>query len=107
MDRADSFHPRPHENPTMDFQPDIHARVWKDAREMRRQGALLALGRKIQCPVVAIHGDYDPHSAEGVRRPLSGVLKDFRFFPLKSCGHTPWHETEARDRFFQILEAET
>ena len=31
------------------------------------------MGRKIKCPVVAIHGDYDPHLAEGVREPLSRV----------------------------------
>lgn len=41
--------------------------------------ALLEMGRTIQCPVIAIHGDYDPHKAEGVHEPLSTVLNTFRF----------------------------
>jgi pimeloyl-ACP methyl ester carboxylesterase len=56
--------------------------------------------------VVAIHGDYDPHPAEGVRKPLTEVLEDFRFILLKKCGHTPWREQEARDDFFRILKRE-
>jgi pimeloyl-ACP methyl ester carboxylesterase len=50
------------------------------------------MGKNIECPVVAIHGDYDPHPADGVRIPLSNVLKDFRFILLGKCGHVPWFE---------------
>ena len=63
-------------------------------------------GKKIQCHVVAIHGDYDPHSAEGVQKPLTVILKDFRFILLKNCGHKPWIERWARDEFYQILKDE-
>lgn len=49
---------------------------------------------------VVIHGDYDPHPFEGVQGPLSPILKEFRFFLLKNCGHYPWLEREARERFF-------
>ena len=67
---------------------------------------LLALGRHIRCPVVAIHGDYDPHPAAGVRVPLSAVLKDFTFILVEKCGHRPWIERAAKDRFYDILEQE-
>jgi pimeloyl-ACP methyl ester carboxylesterase len=80
--------------------------VWQDAVRLRRTGELLRLGREIRCPVVAIHGDYDPHPAEGVREPLSAVLADFRFILLENCGHKPWIERRARDRFHQILQQE-
>jgi pimeloyl-ACP methyl ester carboxylesterase len=56
--------------------------------------------------VVAIHGDYDPHPADGVKHPLSGAIKDFRFVLLKKCGHYPWRERNARDMFYCILNAE-
>jgi pimeloyl-ACP methyl ester carboxylesterase len=56
--------------------------------------------------VVAIHGDYDPHPTEGVREPLSKVLKDFRFIMLEHCGHLPWIEREAREGFFELLRGE-
>jgi len=57
-------------------------------------------------PVIAIHGDFDPHPAEGVEKPLAAVLNDFRFILLKDCGHTPWIERQARDVFYEALERE-
>jgi len=104
ISRADSFDPLPDESEIIECQYDIHRSVWKDAQELRSSGELLALARHIQCPVLAIHGDYDPHPAEGVRTPLSGVLRDFTFILLEKCGHRPWLERAARDRFYGILE---
>jgi len=56
--------------------------------------------------VVAIHGDYDPHPPEGVKRPLAKVLRDFQFILLKNCGHLPWIEREAKGEFYEILKEE-
>ncbi len=85
---------------------DIFQSVWKDAAQLRRSGKLLELGKHIKCPVIAIHGDYDPHSAEGVQRPLSAIIESFRFILLKNCGHRPWIERQAKDKFYRILEEE-
>ena len=104
ISRADSFDPLPHESEIFVCQYDIYRSVWKDAQKMRTNGRLLALGKQIHCPVLAIHGDYDPHPAAGVRDPLSGVLEDFTFILLEKCGHRPWIERAARDRFYGILE---
>ena len=87
-------------------QGEIFHRVWTTAAEWRRNGTLLALGTHIQCPVVAVHGDYDPHPAEGVHKPLAALLKDFRFVLLQHCGHTPWLERQARDSFYQAIQRE-
>lgn len=87
-------------------QGDLYQNAWKDAAEMRRNGKLLRHGKSIICPVIAIHGDYDPHPAEGVQKPLSIVLKNFRFILLKNCGHVPWIERQAKDEFYQVLEQE-
>ncbi|RJO62917.1 MAG: alpha/beta hydrolase [Dehalococcoidia bacterium] len=103
--RVDSFDPLPHTSEA-ECRWDIFSAVWPQAAALRRSGALLALGKDIKCPVVAIHGDYDPHPEGGVRIPLSGVLKDFRFILLEKCGHVPWFERQARDRFYAILEQE-
>jgi pimeloyl-ACP methyl ester carboxylesterase len=80
--------------------------VLREAQEMRKDGRLLKLADQIRCPVVALHGDYDPHPAKGVRQPLSSRLKDFRFITLEKCGHKPWIERQARDTFYEILRAE-
>jgi len=79
---------------------------WKEAQELRTRGSLVALGTHIRCPVVAIHGDDDPHPADGVKIPLSRVIKKFRFLLLESCGHRVWLERSARDRFYEILKEE-
>lgn len=84
----------------------IFQKVWKEAAELRRNGTLLQLGREVQCPVVAVHGDYDPHPSEGVRIPLTSTLDDFRFVLLQNCGHKPWIERQARDAFYRVLRRE-
>lgn len=89
-----------------DFQGDIFQKVWSEASELRRSGKLLEIGKLIRCPVVAIHGDYDPHPAEGVQEPLSAILENFRFILLKNCGHKPWIERHAKSEFFRILKLE-
>lgn len=85
---------------------EINRKVWAEAKELRISGEILEMGRQIRCPVVAIHGDYDPHLAEGVKVPLTRVLKDFKFILLEKCGHEPWIEKYARDEFFNILKKE-
>ncbi|MBN1349969.1 alpha/beta hydrolase [candidate division KSB1 bacterium] len=85
---------------------EIFRHVWHEAAELRRSGELLKRGAVIDCPVVAIHGDYDPHPFEGVQIPLAAVLKDFRAILLTQCGHKPWVERMARTRFFQLLKDE-
>jgi pimeloyl-ACP methyl ester carboxylesterase len=87
-------------------QGDVFQSVWATAAEWRRNGKLMELGRHIQCPVVAFHGDYDPHPAEGVQKPLSALLKDFRFVLLRNCGHTPWFERQARGGFYEAIQKE-
>lgn len=80
--------------------------VWSEASELRRNGRLLEYGRQIKCPVIAIHGDYDPHPAEGVKKPLSGIVGNFQFHLLEKCGHSPWKEKYARGEFYRIIREE-
>ncbi|MGB7061478.1 MAG: alpha/beta hydrolase [Candidatus Zixiibacteriota bacterium] len=102
--KADAYDPMEQESEAVDYQPDIFQSVWTEAAELRRSGELLRLGKRIKCPVVAIHGDYDPHPAEGVQKPLSAILKSFKFILLANCGHKPWIERQAKDKFYDILK---
>jgi pimeloyl-ACP methyl ester carboxylesterase len=106
ISKADAYDPLPPKNDMLEYRYDIYRSVWEDTREMRRSGALLELGKQIRCPVVAIHGDYDPHPFEAVRDPLSRIIKDFRFILLEKCGHRPWIERNARDMFYALLRNE-
>src|SRR4030043_1687149 len=62
MSKTDSYNPFPDEEKEhIEVQQNIYQGVWPEANDLRRSGKLLQLGEKIKCPVVAIHGDYDPH----------------------------------------------
>jgi len=102
--KADAYDPIEQESEPVDYRPDIFLRVWPEAAELRRSGKLLELGKQIKCPVVAIHGDYDPHPAKGVQKPLSAILKTFSFILLANCGHKPWIERQAKAEFCGILK---
>ena len=106
MAKVDSYDPLSQESDILEYRYDIYKGVWPQAAELRRSGRLLELGERIRCPVVAIHGDYDPHPAAGVKEPLSRVLKDFRFILLANCGPYPWLERLARGEFYNILKKE-
>ena len=106
---TDAYDPIAEEAPASDRVPcrgDVYSRVWQEAAELRKSGALLESVQRLECPVLAIHGDHDPHPAEGVKAPLSAVVRDFRFVLLERCGHRPWIERQAREAFYARLEEE-
>jgi pimeloyl-ACP methyl ester carboxylesterase len=105
MTKADSYDILPQADEIPECNYDIYKGVWPQAVELRRNGRLLELGKRVRCPVVAVHGDYDPHPAAGVQEPLKRVLKDFNFVLLAKYGHYPWRERQARDEFYEILLA--
>lgn len=103
-DTYDSIPGDESDSPGVQF--DIFERVWGEAAALRRSGELLAIGSDIRCDVVAIHGDYDPHPARGVRDPLERTIRQFRFISIERCGHKPWIERWGRDTFYEILAKE-
>jgi pimeloyl-ACP methyl ester carboxylesterase len=104
--KSDACDPIAYEIEDIDYSYDIYKGVWDEAWKLRKSGELVKLGKDITCPVVAIHGDFDPHPAKGVSKPLSVIIRDFRFILLKKCGHRPWIERKARDKFYKILKEE-
>nr|WP_299406685.1 alpha/beta hydrolase [uncultured Roseobacter sp.] len=90
--------------PFVEFDSAIHGSVWAEANEMRKSGALVEALSHIQCPVLAIHGDYDPRPSEGVRLPLQTSLPEAQFVELERCGHKPWQEVHAKRSFYCLLD---
>lgn len=106
MSKADTCSPMAkNEIPTgeIDYRIEIFRSVWPEAEKLRADGTLLKLAKFIKCPVVAIHGDYDPHPYEGVKDVLKDMLQDFKFFLLEKCGHKPWIEKNTSIEFLNIL----
>ena len=106
ISRTDHSDPMPSTDERVEVQQNIFQSVWQEAKELRKSGELLEIGRSIECPVIALHGDHDPHPFEGVEKPLSHTLMDFRFVLLERCGHEPWIEKHASNRFYRIVKRE-
>lgn len=106
LGRADGFDLLPEADEVMLCRYDIYVRVWPEVAEFRASGQLLSCVKDLRCPVVAIHGEYDPHPAAGVREPLERLLRDFKFILLEECGHVPWREKRAREAFYRAIESE-
>jgi len=104
--KADSYDPIPSGGDPVRCDARIFRTVWPEAVRLRETGELLRRVANLRCPVVALHGDHDPTPAQGVREPLSRVLKDFRMIVVERCGHSPWRERQARRSFFEALETE-
>jgi pimeloyl-ACP methyl ester carboxylesterase len=104
--KADSYDPIDLSDDAIECRYDIFQNIWKEAEELRKSGELLRIAGNINCPVVAIHGDYDPHPAEGVSKLLSNAIRDFKFILIEKCGHEPWNEKYAKEKFYSILSKE-
>lgn len=104
--KADSFLEEPVEH--RDEEPDcrVFKQVWSQAEQMRSSGQLLEAAGAIRCPVLAVHGDFDPHPWQGVAGPLEALLPDFRLVLLEDCGHRPWLEYHAKTRFLDTVKQE-
>jgi pimeloyl-ACP methyl ester carboxylesterase len=104
---ADVYDPLTKDLEVLEAQSDLNDRVWSDFKVLRDRPSVLADEfSKINVPVIVIHGEYDPHPIEGIRPFLEGCLRDVRVEMLPECGHYPWIERHAQERFFNILVRE-
>jgi pimeloyl-ACP methyl ester carboxylesterase len=101
--KLDAFAPLAYEQDEIEYNRNIFLQVSEDLAALRTSGTLLDHAKNIQCPVLAIHGDYDPHPAEDIQQPLSSCISIFKFELLKQCGHKPWIEQHAEQAFYRIL----
>ena len=106
FERTDAFDPLPIPPGTIDADVALFRSVWEEARALRTSGEILKIAAYLKCPVVAIHGDADPHPPAGVGTPLPRVVRDFRFILIQQCGHRPWIERQASEKFYAVLREE-
>jgi len=104
--KTDSYDLIPGPYDKVNIKYNIYKDVWPEAEKLRKSGGLIDIIKRIDRPVTAIHGDYDPHAYLGVKEPLKKHIKNFSFILLKDCGHYPWLEKNSKDKFFKILNKE-
>ena len=81
LSHADAYDPAPVPDEAFHVQYDVFRGVWDEACELRRKGVLLQMAHAIRCPVVAIHGDYDPHPARRCERAALAGMPGFPVHP--------------------------
>lgn len=106
LTKTDVFEALPNETIASNFSPIVYRDIWSEASELRKSGKLLEYVKEVKCPVVAVHGDFDPHPADGVKEPLSSYLSNFRFNLIERCGHYPWMERYGKDILYKIFYKE-
>ena len=106
LHKTDTFSSIETQEGNVDFDSRIFKKVWSEASRMRENGSLVESLKKVKCPVCAVHGDYDPHPWQDIKETLSSNLENFSFFILEKCGHKPWIEQYAKDKFYKIINHE-
>ncbi len=107
-----------HITPVYDYDPDPpeplppggldvsgHLQTWEDMVRLQTDGVYPASFAAIRTPVLMLHGDYDPHPGARTRDRLQAVMPQLEYRELARCGHSPWRERQAREAFFEVLEA--
>lgn len=104
---TDVYDPLTDDLEVIETQYSMFSKVWSEFVVLRdRPGYLISEFSRIDLPTLVIHGDYDPHPIQGIRPFLETCISDIRFEILPRCGHYPWIERQAADRFFKLLREE-
>jgi len=85
------------------FDMLAHTQTWDDMLRLQREGVYPAAFSAITCPVLMLHGTYDPHPGPMIRASLTSFIPHLEYRELGHCGHSPWLEKEAEHAFFALL----
>lgn len=104
---AQSVDPIEGDEPAGDLPVDGrgHEETWADVLRLQREGIEPAIFDAIDAPILMLHGDEDPHPGRVISNALRGHVRRLEYVGLPECGHEPWREVRARQRFFQVLRA--
>ena len=81
------------------FDAKGHAETWEDMVRLQESGVYPAEFAAIHCPVLMLHGSYDPHPGAMIRDGLKAHMPHLEYEEFDHAGHRPWVEQHARDRF--------
>ncbi len=103
--KTDDFETDPtYDNPLAVFDAKQYQCIWPALANMRRGGVFLRALQQIDCRIVVLHGEHDPHPLRGVTHPLADAACDFVTCVLPMCGHSPYSEKHAKEPFVKMLE---
>jgi pimeloyl-ACP methyl ester carboxylesterase len=80
-----------------------HRESWDDMVRLQERGVYPAAFAAITCPVLMLHGRFDPHPGPVIRDSLAPWLPQLDYREIGGCGHEPWRERRAKEPFFDAL----
>lgn len=98
------FDPVPSEDDVPKFDVKAHRETWEDMIRLQGEGVYPAAFSSITSPVLMLHGAYDPHPGDLIRRSLEPYLQELEYREWERCGHSPWIERAARHEFFEVMQ---
>lgn len=100
LKKADNYCPIQNSEPAERTDNRMYNSIWGEASVLRAEGKISeALGR-IKCKIFLIHGKTDPH---GVINPMRETGAEFDCYVLDKCGHSPFIERYAKNKFYKVL----
>ena len=87
------------------FDQQAHQETWSDMVRLQEIGVYPAAFHAIKIPTLMLHGDTDPHPGRETSHDLRAMIPHLEYVELPQCGHSPWLERHARDRFFAACES--
>lgn len=106
MTKMDSYDLRTYEEMGLGFDAEGHDQLMAEIRPLRKEGSLLEMGKSIKGEIILIHGSDDPHPFEGVTEPFDREGIKYDSYLLDKCGHNPWRESHAYQRFYEVMRKE-
>jgi len=91
--------------PRLRFDLPGHLESWNDMVRLQEAGVYPAAFSRVSCPVLMLHGDFDPHPGALIRDGLTPHLPQLEYREFERCGHDPLAERHARAPFLAKLGA--
>lgn len=82
-----------------------HRQTWDDVLRLQAEGTEPARFATITAPARMFHGEEDPHPGPETHALLRRTIPHLDYVGYPRCGHTPWIERHARERFLGDLTA--
>jgi len=77
--------------------------TWQDMVRLQNEGVYPAAFAAIKTPVLMLHGADDAHPGRMIRASLEPYLKQLEYREIECCGHYPWLEKDAHEKFVAAL----
>jgi pimeloyl-ACP methyl ester carboxylesterase len=91
--------------PTEVFDKLGSEETWKDMVHCQQKEIYPQQFVNIKCPVIMLHGSYDPHPGRMIVEQLRKYMPQLEYREMEKCGHAPSIEKYARTEFYSFLKS--